>query len=163
VSYGFIEDPVMERRAAWMIAVGVGLSAPFFACKHPSVPTAEVHMTWTIDGEDSAARCAAHKADEIEIAITGPAGEHVDTSVHRCFAAEAIDINDWRYTQGAAVTLPVGSTYVASARLKDGSGNPITTAATATVSPSAAEPSPEVRFEFGGKFTNGTGSASSRD
>jgi hypothetical protein len=138
------------------------MTALLCGCKRATTQTAEVHLTWTIDGEDSDARCAAHKAAQIEITITGPSGETVDSLVRRCFVAEAIDINDWRYVQGAAVTLPAGSNYVASARLVDVSGNPITTAVTATLSPIAAEPSPEAHFEFGGTFTNGTSSASPR-
>jgi len=114
-------------------------------------------MTWSIDGEDSASRCEAHGASRIEIEITDAAGGHVDTLFHRCFAAHAIDIVDRSYiAEGVKVTLPIGHDFLASARLTDDGGHPITTSVTATLSPAAVGSAPEPHFEFSGTFTNGT-------
>jgi hypothetical protein len=82
-----------------------------------------------------------------------------DSRTHRCFAAHAIDIVDRRYiAEGVKVTLPVGRDFLASARLTDDNGNPITTSVTARLSPAAFGSATEPHFEFSGTFTNGTGS-----
>ena len=145
----------MNRRS--IIAVGMGLWAPFLGCHRSRVETADVRMTWSIDGVDSPERCAAHRAALIEITISDPSGRHVDTVLHRCFVAQAIDSLDRSYiAEGARVTLPTDREYLASARLKDANGDAITTAVTATLSPNPAEPGAEPNFEFGGTFINGT-------
>jgi hypothetical protein len=139
------------------MAWSLGLSAAAPGCGRSNVKTADVVITWSIDGEESASRCDAYGAAMIEIVITGPSGEHVDTLFHRCFLPHAIDIRERSYiAEGVGVTLPIGRVYLASARLKDERGNPITTTLTTTLSPAAFGTRPEPHFEFGGTFIHGS-------
>jgi hypothetical protein len=130
----------------------------------PANRQADVTMTWTIDGVDSAERCAAHGAALVEISILGPAGQHVDTLVHRCFAPLAVDTLDRSFlAEGVGVRLPVTGDHSASARLKDADGRAITTAVNGTLHPGVPGAGAEVNFEFHGTFTNGNGADEPRD
>jgi hypothetical protein len=110
----------------------------------PGVESADIALSWSIDGDSSGALCAQHGAAQVEIIFTDDSGAQVD---------------DWTLPCALAATNePLGpGLYDASATLEDVNGNPVTTTATTEVSFSSGMSPGPVDFDFEeASFTNGT-------